>query len=134
NAGTIEVSEETRREIARITATTFKRWSRKFKADKLLGLQPPAGNRAGSGLLDTNEGELTDFVVAMLAANHLLSAKLIWLAMGKHFAETGNRLPSCGAFRRWLRRWKLTHREHFARISNPDSHKGRFRFSLGCKA
>jgi putative transposase len=130
NKRELEVSAETYRAIPRVTATTLKRWSRKFKTEKLTGLLPPAGNRTGSGIMD-GSAELLDFVIAMLAHNHLMSAKMIWLALQKHFATSGNRLPSCGAFRRWLRRWKLAHREHFERISNPDSHRGKYLISFG---
>ncbi len=130
DSGTIEVSEETRRAVPRLKPTTFNRWSRKFRNQKLTGLLPPPGNRAGSGIMDES-AELSDFVVAMLAHNHLLSAKMIWLAMRKTFAASASRLPSCGGFRRWLRRWKLAHREHFERLSNPDSHRGKYLVSFG---
>jgi putative transposase len=133
NGRGLEVSAETFSAVPFIAARTFNRWRAKFKSKKLPGLMPPAGNRAGSGVMDS-DAELADFVIAMLRQNHLLSSKLIWKAMQNTYADGDKRLPSCGAFRRWLKRWKLTHREHFARISNPDSHKGRFLRSLGCKA
>jgi transposase InsO family protein len=130
DSGAVEVSEDTRRAVPRLPATTFKRWSRKFKNQKLAGLVPPPGNRTGSGIMDASP-ELLDFVIAMLSHNHLLSAKLIWFAMQKTFAGGEKPLPSCGAFRRWLRRWKLAHREHFERLSNPDSHRGKYLVSFG---
>jgi len=147
----LEVSEETYRAIPRVTATTFKRWSRKFKNQKLTGLLPPPGNRAGSGVMDCDV-ELREFVKAMLAHNHLASAKMIWLALAKYFVKErlgeifdanskaearrmleAAALPACGNFRRWMRRWKLTHREHFERLSNPDSHRGKYLISFGHK-
>jgi putative transposase len=134
NGRGLEVSAETFSAVPFISARTFDRWRAKFKTKKLPGLMPPVGNRAGCGVMDLDV-ELIDFVITMLGQNHLLSARQIWKAMRKNYADAGDkRLPSCGAFRRWLKRWKLTHREHFARISNPDSHKGRFLRSLGCKA
>jgi putative transposase len=132
--GFVEISEATRRTIPRLSYRTFKRWSAKFKKDKLTGLMRAPGNRAGSGLMDANNGELANFVIAMLAHRHLLSAKTIWTAMCEQFADSGKRLPKCGVFRRWLRRWKLNHPEHWERLRNPDRHRARFMPSLGNKA
>jgi putative transposase len=128
NAGGIEIAPEVRAALPPVKYRTFKRWSQAFKAKGLNGLIPAAGSRAGSGVMDL-DSELRDFTIAMLAHNHLLSAKMIWDAMRKRFVE--KRLPSCGAFRRWLRRWKLSNREHLERLSNPDSHRSKYLVSFG---
>jgi putative transposase len=128
NGGGIEIAPEVRAAIPTVAYRTMKRWSRGFKEKGLIGLMPAAGSRAGSGVMDL-DSELRDFTIAMLAHNHLLSAKMIWNAMVKHF--TAKRLPSCGAFRRWLRRWKSSNREHFERLSNPDSHRSKYLVSFG---
>ncbi|MGB8685676.1 MAG: Mu transposase C-terminal domain-containing protein [Candidatus Binatus sp.] len=128
NGGGIEIAPEVRAAVPRMSYRTMKRWSRAFKLKGLTGLMPAPGNRAGSGIMDL-DSELRDFTIAMLAHNHLLSSKMIFDAMVKHF--TDKRLPSCGRFRGWLKRWKLSHREHFERLSNPDSHRSKYLVSLG---
>ncbi len=130
NQNQIPVSAETRTGWPEIKAATVLGWHRASRRDGLNGLAPRYGNRAGTGLIDT-QPELRDFILAMVAHNHLLSTRQILAGARAQFAGDDVRVPSYDGVVRWLKRWKAQNPSEFLLISNPDAWKSRHLVSLG---
>jgi transposase InsO family protein len=130
NANEVIVSAEARARYRSIVKRTFERWLRKYKRSKLEGLKVRYGNRAGTGLIDT-QSELRDFIVLLLKDKPFLGASQIRKAIRAQFQETGIGIPSRGTITRWIGKWKTLNPSEFLRAANPDAWKGRYRVSLG---
>lgn len=131
NCGEIEVSAQTRAKFQAISTPSVLRWRKKSQRGGLNQLAPNYGNRAGTGLID-KQPELRDFILSMLANNHLMHPKQIHNGMLELFGRTGLELPGADrTTRAWIAKWKKFNPSEFLLMSNPDAWKGRHMMSLG---
>lgn len=127
----IQVAPWVREQIGRVSKNSVRTWDRTLAEHGLAGLAPRYGNRAGTGILDTDQ-EMQTFVLGMLAdAPHVASA-LVYKGLKARFKD--RELPSLRSVQRFIERWKDRNKQLFEKVSNPDAWRSKYKAATGSRS
>ena len=130
NAGRLDVSPETRAAIPSVSIPSVYLWCRQIHKSGLARLAGRYGNRAGTGLIDS-QPPLAVALRALLCDKPHIQPKHAAEFLAARYADSGLRLPGLSAVRRWIERWKAENHELFTRLRNPDEWKSRYESAIG---
>lgn len=114
-----------------VSPATLRRWQRQVASQGLASLAGDYGNRAGSGIIDSQPA-LRDFVLGLLADKPHITAKNMHRVLEAKFSGTGVVIPHVRSCARWLVHIKRDHAQMYTALANPDAWKSRFMPAFGC--
>lgn len=130
SAGRIELGAGLRGLVERVDAATLYRWEKREREQGLGALADGYGNRAGTGLLDTDR-ELQNLVLGVVAEHKQFARpKRIWEYLKEKAPEKAAR-TSDRTVRRWLATWKREHPREWLQLVNPDAARSKHGISYG---
>jgi hypothetical protein len=117
--------------VPTISQPTLMRWLKLYRQQGLTCLAGRYGNKAGTGIIDTNE-PLRELVLAMIHDFPHCDAKKVWMAI-KARAEKMHleRIPSVKTIDRWMSGWKSKNIQLYTHIESPDKFKSKFGVAFG---
>lgn len=139
NAGAIEVPPSVRLAVPSTSDSSIERWQAQVKKGGITALAGAYGNRAGSGLVDTQPA-LQEFVKAMLVQFPHARATHVMQGLQARFNSAENPLParavlpSMRTLERWMHEWRTANAEVLQAIANPDAWKNNYMLALGSKS
>lgn len=130
-AGQITVEPRVKEAVKGLSRATLYNWEAAYKDSGLSGLAPTYGNRAGSGLMDSDQ-DLRDFVLGLLVqAPHTSSATLM---SGLRARFPGRQLPHYRTVSKWLAKWKADNAQLFLKVVNPDAWRSKYKSASGSQS
>lgn len=113
---------------ANLHPATLRRWKRDLKARGPAALAGDYGNRAKTGVIDTN-ADLRDFAIGLVIDKPHIDGTALHTAIETRFK--GAKLPSERTTQRWLTQWKKDNAEALLSVANPDAWKNKYKVAFG---
>ncbi len=113
-----------------VSPASLRRWQRQVGSQGLAALAGDYGNRAGSGLIDSQPA-LRDFTLGLVVEKPHIGAKNLHRILSGRFAGTGVAVPHERSLARWLANLKTEHAQMYTAIANPDAWKNKFMPAFG---
>lgn len=131
NRGEIKAPDWVKPFIPTISQPTLMRWLKLYRQQGLTCLAGRYGNKAGTGVIDTNE-PLRELVLAMIHDFPHCDAKKVWMAIKARAEKIKlDRIPSVKTVDRWMSSWKAKNIQLYTHIKSPDEFKGKFGAAFG---
>ena len=138
NAGSIEVPDWLRENLASLSVRTLARWRGAAREDTTRLAYDPATARKGTGLLDVaNDGEVRNFILGLIMLNpkHFTAREIRTQCrdqFGDEIADQHGELkpmPPPRTFRHFVATLKAEQEVAIVKASNPDDYRNRFAFT-----
>lgn len=138
NAGSVEVPDWLRDNLASLSVRTMARWRAAARTDTARLAFDPATARKGTGLLDTaNDGAVRNFILGlvMLAPKHATAQDILIQCRSEFGEEIVDRhgevrpMPPERTFQHFIKALKIEEEVAITKASNPDDYRNRFAFA-----
>jgi len=130
NLGEIILEDWIHQEVETVAAATLYRWQKRFDQDGIGSLAGNYKGQAGRSLID-RQGDLRDYIVAMLTEYPHTTASHVMKAIRAHFAGTDIELPSKRRLEVWISNWKKNNKGLHTAVANPDAWKNKYMVAFG---
>ncbi|ACI98508.1 Mu transposase C-terminal domain-containing protein [Rhodospirillum centenum] len=127
----IPVAPWVRDQVPQVSKNALRKWEKAMAEHGLAGLAPRYGNRAGTGILDTDQ-EMQTFVLGLLADAPHVSSALVYKGLKARFSD--RELPSLRSVQRFMERWKERNKQLFEKVMNPDAWRSKYKAASGSRS
>lgn len=131
NQWVLTAPDDVRAAVPHVSLNSIKTWMRGLEETGIHALAGNYGNRAGSGMIDSQPAMLA-YVLGRLAEHPDISATLLYEGIRAHFRHDPEiRIPSERRVQEWLHRWKLDNAQLHTYMAAPDHWRNEFMAACG---